>query len=165
MVNKLTEILMFFLLSRGVSCSNGCCRRFGRIFGKCRVFERSNNILTETLSMISNYRHVEQSSNFTWTQLFDIGEPVVFLRNIESIRWIFNVYYLAEIPPPRIETSVHILPTTRLFSDTFRSYVLLSSGSEFVLLWSCSIKIVKIHNLDTAAGHVYVLGLKSGSRR
>jgi len=32
MLNILTEILMFSVLSGGVSCSKGCCRRFGRIF-------------------------------------------------------------------------------------------------------------------------------------
>ena len=36
MTNILTEIFMFSILSGGVSCSKGCCRRFGRIFGKCR---------------------------------------------------------------------------------------------------------------------------------
>ena len=65
-INILTEVLMFFVLSCGVSCSKGCCRRFGRISGKCRAFERSNNILTEMLLMISNTRgrHVEQLSNY-----------------------------------------------------------------------------------------------------
>ena len=59
----------------------------------------SNNILTETLLMISSVKNVEQSTNFNKTQLFDIGDPVVFLQNIESIRWILNVDYLAERPP------------------------------------------------------------------
>ena len=61
----MTEILIIVVLGGGVSCSKGCCRRFGRIFGICRLFEIMDNILTETLSMISNNRHVEQSSNFT----------------------------------------------------------------------------------------------------
>ena len=52
MIKILTEILMFPVLSGGVSCSKGCCRRFGRIFGKCRLFEIIDNILTETLSMM-----------------------------------------------------------------------------------------------------------------
>ena len=65
MVKILTEIVVFFILSGGVSCSEGCCRRFGRIFGKCRVFEMRNNILTETLLMISTMKNVEQSTNFT----------------------------------------------------------------------------------------------------
>jgi len=60
----------------------------------------SNNILTETLLMISSVKNVEQSTHFNKTQLFDIGDPVVFLQNIESIRWILDVDYLAERPPP-----------------------------------------------------------------
>jgi len=39
----------------------------------------SNNILTETLSMISTMNNVEQSTNFNKTQLFDSVNPVVFL--------------------------------------------------------------------------------------
>jgi len=41
----------------------------------------SNDILTETLRMISTMNNVEvqQSTNFNKTQLFDIGDPVVFL--------------------------------------------------------------------------------------
>jgi len=48
----------------GVTCSEMCCWRFGRIFGKCRAFEMSNNILTETLLMISTTNNVDQSKNF-----------------------------------------------------------------------------------------------------
>ena len=36
MICIMTEILIIVVLSGGVSCSKGCCRRFGRIFGKCR---------------------------------------------------------------------------------------------------------------------------------
>jgi len=39
----------------------------------------SNNILTETLLMILTMNNVERSTNFNKTQLFDIGDPVVFL--------------------------------------------------------------------------------------
>jgi len=39
----------------------------------------SNNILTETLLMISTMNNIEQSTNFNKTQLFDVGDPVVFL--------------------------------------------------------------------------------------
>ena len=54
MICIMTEILIIVVLSDGVSCGKGCCRRFGRIFEKCRWFEIIDNILTETLSMISN---------------------------------------------------------------------------------------------------------------
>ena len=46
---------------------------------KCRVFEMSNNILTETLLIISTMNNVEQSTHFNKTQFLDIGDPVVFL--------------------------------------------------------------------------------------
>ena len=48
MICMMTEILRIVVLSGGVSCSKGCCRRFGRIFGKCQWFEIIDNILTSS---------------------------------------------------------------------------------------------------------------------
>jgi len=53
----------------------------------------SNNVLTETLSKISTMNNVEQSTYFNKTELFDIGDPVVFLyreHSMDSQRRLFG---------------------------------------------------------------------------
>ena len=105
MINILTEILTFSVLSGGVSCSKGCFRRFGRKFGKCQLFEIIDNILTETLYN----QHVEQycagSSNnlvprVTKVSAIDVTLNVFFER----------LYWFQDWPHLSSESTVRVLP-------------------------------------------------------
>jgi len=74
------------------------------------LFIYSLAIGPELFACLSIYENAE-TCPLQWTQLFDTGDPVVFLWNIESMRWILIVDYLAEITPPWIKTSAHIPPS------------------------------------------------------
>ena len=72
---------MFSVPSSGVSCSKGCCRRFGRIFGRCRLFEIIDNILNETLLLIR--WPINRSNRFSVFLRLDRLDP--FGKIIKSI--------------------------------------------------------------------------------
>jgi len=74
------------VLSGGVFCSKERCRRFGRIFGRCRLFEIIDNILNETLLSIRwPINRSNRFSNFLRLDRLDRFGKIV--RSIFSKFW------------------------------------------------------------------------------